>query len=125
MDVLKEITQASLGRIRKTPETPPRVSVYDVIGAITGLPTSSNCSQAWARLKERHPEVITFCDDFQFPGQGQRPIPVADARGITEIIMLLPGNAAASFRKKSADVVVRYIGGDPSLVEEIAANRLA
>ena len=66
---MKEITQASLGRIRKTPETPPRVSVYDVIGAITGLPTSSNCSQVWTRLKERHPEVVTICDDFKFRGQ--------------------------------------------------------
>ena len=50
---------------------------------------------------------------------------MADARGIVEIIMLLPGRAAARFRKASADVVVRYLGGDPSLVEEIAANRLA
>ena len=124
-DVLREITQASLGRIRKTSERLPRVAVYDVIAAITGLPTSSNCSQAWARLKEHHPEVITFCDDFQFPGQGQRPTPVCDARGITEIIMLLPGTAAAQFRKRSADVVVKFLGGCPSLVEEIAANRLA
>ena len=50
---------------------------------------------------------------------------MTDARGITEIIMVLPGKAAAHFRKKAADVVVRYLGGDCTLVDEIAANRLA
>ena len=123
-DVLREITQASLGRIRKTSERPPRVSVYDVLSAITGLSTN-NCSNVWKRLQDDYPEVATNCSNFQFPGQGQRPTPVCDARGITEIIMMLPGTAAAQFRKKSADVVVRYLGGDTSLVEEIAANRLA
>jgi hypothetical protein len=41
-----------------------------------------------------------------------------------EILMALPGRIAARFRKDSADVIVRYLGGDPSLVEEVAANRL-
>ena len=109
-EVFKEITQASLGRIRKTPETPPRVSVYDVLSVITGLPTN-NCSNVWKRLQDAFPEVATNCSKIKFEGQGQRPIPVADARGITEIILLLPGTAAAQFRKKSADVVVRFLGG--------------
>ena len=39
--------------------------------------------------------------------------------------MLLPGKAAAEFRTTCADVVVRYMGGSPTLVAEIAANRLA
>ncbi len=39
--------------------------------------------------------------------------------------MILQGRGAAQFRKKSADVVVRFLGGDPHIVEEIAANRLA
>ena len=123
-DVLREITQESLGRIRKTSERSPRVSVYDVIGAITEQSTNQ-AGLAYRRLLERFPEVQSYCMNFQFHGQGQRPTPVCDARGITEIIMLLPGTAAAQFRKKSADVVVRYLGGDTSLVEEIAANRLA
>ena len=123
-DVLREITQESLGRIRKTSERPPRVSVYDVIGAITEQSTNQ-AGLAYRRLLERFPEVQSYCMNFQFHGQGQRPTPVCDARGITEIIMLLPGTAAAQFRKRSADVVVRFLGGCPTLVDEIAANRLA
>ena len=100
----KEITLASLVHIRKTSETPPRVSVLDVIGAITGK-NSEDSSKAYRRLIERFPEVGTVGPDFKFAGQGQRATPVADARGITEIIMLLPGRGAASFREKSADVL--------------------
>ncbi len=48
---------------------------------------------------------------------------MADSRGIVEIIMVLPGRAA-EVRRAAADVMVRYLGGHPSLVEEIAANRL-
>ena len=48
---------------------------------------------------------------------------MTDARGIIDIIMVLPGKAAASIRKQAADVLVRYLGGDPTLVQEIAANR--
>ena len=51
--------------------------------------------------------------------------PVTDARGIVDIIMVLPGRAAASIRRQASNVLVRYLGGDPTLVEEIAANRFA
>jgi hypothetical protein len=61
--------------------------------------------------------------NFKFPGRGQRDTPVADAEGITHIIMILPGRAAAIARQSAANVVVRYLGGDTSLVTEIMANR--
>ena len=70
------------------------------------------------------PEVAAGRGYFKFAGQGQRETPVTDAGGIAEVIMLLPGRAAVSFRKEAASVVVRYLGGDLSLVEEIAQNRL-
>ena len=104
MGALKEITSASLVHVRKTSETPPRVSVYDVLSAITGLSTN-NCSNVWKRLQDDFPEVATNCSYFKFQGQGQRETPVCDARGITEIIMVLPGRGAASFREKCADVL--------------------
>ena len=124
MDNLKEVDRAALARVRTTAESPPRVSVYDVIEAITSQ-DGNQAGLSFRRLAERFPEVQSICVNFKFPGQGQRPTPVADARGITEVIMLLPGRAAAHFRKTCADVVVRYLGGDPRIVEEVAAIRLA
>jgi len=38
--------------------------------------------------------------------------------------MLLPGRAAANVRKQAASTLVRYLGGDMSMVEEIARNHL-
>ena len=114
----------SLQHIRKTAENPPRASVLDTIQAITKQ-TKDNCYKVWERLQEHFPEVRTLGQDFKFSGQGQRETPVADARGIVEIIMVLPGKAAASYRKQAANLVVRYLGGDLTMVDEIAANRLA
>ena len=74
-------------------------------------------------LCEQFPEVHTICTNFKFPGRGQRDTPVTDAEGITQIIMLLPGRAAAIARQSAANVIVRYLGGDTSLVQEIMANR--
>ena len=61
---------------------------------------------------------------LQISGSGQQPTPVADARGIVTITMLLPGRAAASVRTAAVGVLVRFLGGDMSLVEEIARNKL-
>ena len=124
MSAFSALDEQALRQIRKTAEDPPRVSIYDVLQVVAGL-RQDNCNTIWTRLQETYPEVSTSCANFRFAGRGQTNTPVADARGIVEIIMLLPGRAAARFRKASADVVVRYLGGDPSLVEEIAANRLA
>jgi hypothetical protein len=92
--------------------------VYDLISAVVG--NLDTARRAFNRLKD----VGTRCPDmFKFPGQGQRPTPVVDARGAVEILLVLPGRVAAHFRRSAADVIVRYLGGDPSLVEEVVANR--
>ena len=36
--------------------------------------------------------------------------PATDARGIVQVLMLLPGPAAAHFRMAAADVLVRFLG---------------
>ena len=55
---------ALLGRemvqIRKTADDPPRVSVIDVVQAISGM-TKSNAGHYVDRLKEAHPEVCADC----------------------------------------------------------------
>ena len=42
MASLSELTDGAVRGIRKTAEDPPRVSVLDVIGAITGLDSSNS-----------------------------------------------------------------------------------
>ena len=121
---LLELTDSSVRqRVRKTAEDPPRVSVYDVISCRTGQ-SSNACSVIYNRLVSKHPEVSTICCSFKFPGKGQTQIPVTDAKGIVTITMLLPGRAAASVRTAAAGVLVRFLGGDMSMVDEIARNRL-
>ena len=83
-DVFNEITSASLVHIRKTSETPPRVSVLDVIGVLAGT-SPTECSHTLSRLKERFPEVGSNMSNFKFPGQGQRETPVAAATVATPV----------------------------------------
>ena len=105
-----------------TGEVPPRISVIDVSIAVTGK-THHDAAQDFRRLLTQYPEVGTNCSHFKFPGQGQRGTPVTDAKGIIDIIMLLPGQQAARVRRQAAELVVRYIGGDLSLVDEVCRNR--
>ena len=126
-------------KIRKTKEDPPRVSVYDAIVAVTGQ--SRHAARAiYARLVSDFPEtkseVATNLDDcrpsrsdasnmYKFDGPRQRETPVTDAKGIVMIVNLLPGKEAANFRVASAAVMVRYLGGDDTLIAEIKANAVA
>ena len=48
---------ARIGQIRKTDETPPRISVIDVVIVITGK-NASNAARDVGFLKERYPDVI-------------------------------------------------------------------
>ena len=127
-DLMVSLTQLTDGAvrngIRKTAEEPPRISILDVISTITGQ-ESNNSSNYYTRLKEDFPEVATKTGLFKFPGRGQRETLVTDAHGITEIVMLLPGKAAAHVRRQAAIVLVRFLGGDLSMVDELARNHLA
>ena len=112
-----------LKKIRKTNETPPRVSVIDLIAVVT---KASNPREAWSGLQRAHPEVVSqtdsFKSDYKFPGRGQNGTPVIDATGAITIINLLPGQFAASFRAAWASIIVRYLGGDRTLIDEVEAN---
>ena len=110
-------------RVRKTNETPPRVSVIDLISVIDDT-DNNQASKIFARLKNQYPEIAvqTIWGNWKFPGARQKDTPVTDARGVVTIINLLSGRRAAQFRAASADVIVRYLGGDTSLIAEINRN---
>ena len=104
MMCLGQVSEATVRQIRKTAEDPPRVSVLDAIALITGH-SPTVCSHTLQRLKEVYPEVGSDLANFKFSGRGQRDTPVTDARGIVEIIMRLPGRAAARARKAGLPIV--------------------
>ena len=74
---------ALLGRkvvnTQKTSESPPRINVIDVVGAITGQ-VKSSASKTLERVKESHPEVYPNWINYRFPGRAQRDTPLADVR---------------------------------------------
>ena len=90
--------------------------------AITGQ-TQSKSAVAFKRLQHDHPEVTANSSDFKFRSRGQRDTPVTDVRGIVEIIMLLPGQQAARVRRQAAELLVRYLGGDMRIIDEVCALR--
>ena len=67
--------QEVLRAIRKTDETPPRVSVYDMLDFITN--TTDQARIVFARLQERNHDLSDQISYHLFPGPGQRPTPVA------------------------------------------------
>ena len=120
---LVKLSEASLNQIRKTNDVPPRVSVLDVISVIKGC-NNGAARVVWKRLNDAHPETLQFCNTYNFHPDGRgSPTPVTTASGIARIIMLLPGKAAAGLRETASDLLVRYLGGDTTLVEEIYGNR--
>ena len=104
--------------VRVTPDK--RVSVYDVIKVVTDAASADTARKTFERLCEQHAEVRTFCPEFQFSGPG-RPTPVTDVQGMLTLINLLPGANAARFRAGGARLLVRFLGGDESLVQEVQA----
>jgi hypothetical protein len=105
-------------KVRKTLESPVRISVYDVMCAITGHDLKDSTKE-FNRICHLHPEVRASWINHRFPGRGQRYTPATDARGLVVIMNCLSGRQAAQFRMKSADVLIRYLGGDQTAISEI------
>ena len=82
---------ALLGRdavqIRKTDESPPRISIIDVARAITGH-NADYSGQVVRNVCDQHPDVRGKITDFKFKGRGQRATPVTGVHGIIEVVML-------------------------------------
>ena len=106
---LSRFTESDFQRIRKTAERPPRVSVYDVMCAVTGA-TSCTVARTWKRLQKTYPEQTAGCHPFRFPTHGGNYTPVATVQDMTRIMTVLPGKATADVRQEAADALVRYLG---------------
>ncbi len=80
-------------------DDPMRVSVIDVVGAVTGYPQEQS-SGMFRGLLDAYTELSAFSTYAKFPGRGQRETPVADTRTIALFIAMLPGKRASKFRKE-------------------------
>jgi hypothetical protein len=77
--------------VRRT-EAPVRLSVYDVINAVTG---QTNPRTIFSRLCDGYPEGMFCTSSFKFEGQAQKETPVCTLDVMEQICRLLPGKGAA------------------------------
>lgn len=122
---LTELTEGALHGIRKTAEDPPKVSVLDVIAAVTG--DASNCSTVYTRLREQfprwlQPQVKSSSRDEARGKPWDTPITcVEGGRSHCDA----PTRTGGGSRSQTSCVnLVRYLGGNLSLVDEIDQNHL-
>ncbi len=107
------------GKVRVSEDNPRRASVFDVIRIVV---ETTNPHASFSRLCTEYEEVLARTTIYKFPGTGQRETPVTDAEGILYIVNLLPGRRAALFRLHAVKLLVRFLAGDQSLIEDITAN---
>lgn len=109
------IFQGKENEIRITSEN--MISVFDFIKVAGG---QENPHDTWRYIIKKHKnEVLEFSENFKFQGQGQRTTPVISVTGMVKLLFLLPGEIAKQFRSKSAETMIKYLGGDLSLIDEI------
>ena len=93
-----KLLESKCGKIPAVPGSPTQISVYDALGGLVEY--TRHHSMLLGRLCHHHPDLRLACSRFKFPGQGQRDTPVADVRVIAVMVAILPGKAAAKFRKE-------------------------
>jgi len=73
-----------------------KVSVLDIIRALT---QSEHPGRLWESLKEEHPEILDYCEDYFFrPGQSQTVLDKEGSEMLLSLLIEYLGNAALSFR---------------------------
>ena len=101
-----------------TPENMP--SLVDVGAILTGNSTH-DVAQILRRMFVANLELGTKCSQVSFGGRGgnRDSLVPNNLTTLIEIIFLLPGRAAAKVRLAAAQLFVRYLGGDLSLIGEL------
>ena len=93
------------------------ISVFDFIKVVGG---QKNPHETWKDIKKKYKnEVLGFSENLKFPGAGQKLTPVINVQGMVKLLFWLPGELAKQFRSKSAETMIRYLGGDLTLIDEI------
>jgi len=106
-------------------------SIYDVM-RVAGV--GRDPFNVWTELKEKCLQLGVTSEGtsdsrqhtvktFKFSGRGQRDTPVINGPGLVRLLFLLPGVNARKFVAESAETLVRHLGGDETLIEQIRHNR--
>jgi hypothetical protein len=124
-DALQEL-QLRFGRPNQQIRTTPQgfLALVDVVMMVTGKDLN-HAGSALRDLFEVKPELHRAVVYFKFPGRGQRKIPTAKVDTVIQVVMLLPGAAAAAGRVSFSQLIRRYVAGDQTMHAEIDANRAA
>ena len=108
------------GREKEIRITPDKmISVFDFITVVSG---QQNPRKTWERILNEHGEelgIVSKCHYAQF-GKTKKT-PVINVQGMVKLLFWLPGETAKQFRAKSAETMIRYLGGDLTLIDEIKA----
>lgn len=103
-----------IGDLRKTPEAPPQLSVFDLARALT--PSSSPSSV----VGDVYLMVAGFDEHFSDHAfDDDHATPVVNLAVVAEIIFLLPGPSPASVRCEAARLFAQYLDGDVSAVARV------
>ena len=114
---MKKVSLESVGRLRMTPEKMP--ALVDVGVILTGKDVNQSAEMI-RRMFATHLDLKAKCFQIKFGGRGNQETPVPkDLATLIEIICLLPGSAAAKVRQSAAQIFVRHLGGDLSLIREV------
>ena len=116
MDLINTMDSSTI-RVDKTTQ---KGSVIDTTRMVLGC-DSSNANTSLGRLLLANPELGSRCTQLRINEKGKET-PVANARTLIEIVWLLPGKKAHTFRRQSSEKVCQLLGGDLSLVSEIEAR---
>ena len=100
-----------------------KVSVIDVICASKGCHRDA-AHRTYARLlgdEKIAPIARALMPEQGRHGGSRTPIPFANACEVIHLLHALPGDSA--FKRHASNLMVRYLGGDPTLTGEVAKNR--
>jgi hypothetical protein len=96
------------------------IAAIDLVMVATGK-NRNDAGLVLRRLKESYfsAKKIMF---RSFPGQGSSKTKVITFEHAIQLIMVLPGKFAKQTRVRFAHICTRYLGGDLTLINEMAAN---
>ena len=99
------------------------LSIRDIIMCVCSK-DANQAGAVWRNMGSRNKEELwEHVTEFQFHGPGQSEQPVITLEGALILLVFLPGKKALLYKRKFADIIIRYLDGDISLISEIHANK--